>query len=51
MTFVVILVIAAVVTPTPDPVSQLAMAIPMYLLFEIAILIIKRMRIGEETEE
>lgn len=51
MTFVVILVIAAIVTPTPDPVSQLAMAIPMYLLFEVAMLIIKRLRIGEETEQ
>lgn len=39
-----ILVIAALVTPTPDPFSQLAMATPMYLMFEAAILIIKRTR-------
>ena len=45
MTFVIILIIAAVVTPTPDPVSQLAMAIPMYLLFELSIFIIKRLDI------
>lgn len=35
---VVIFIIAAVVTPTPDPVTQSLMAIPLYLLFEIAIL-------------
>ncbi len=37
---VVILVIAAIATPTPDPFSQLAMATPMYLMYEIAVLII-----------
>lgn len=37
---IIILIIAAIVTPTPDPVSQLIMAIPMYLLYETAILII-----------
>ena len=44
---VVILVIAAIATPTPDPFSQLAMATPMYLMYEIAILIIRRRRRGE----
>ncbi len=37
---VAILVVAAVATPTPDPFSQLAMATPMYLMFEIALLVI-----------
>ncbi len=37
---VIILIVAAIVTPTPDPISQLIMAIPMYLLYESAILII-----------
>jgi sec-independent protein translocase protein TatC len=37
---VVILIVAAIVTPTPDPVSQLIMAAPMYLLYEAAILMI-----------
>lgn len=41
---IAILVIAAILTPTPDPVSQLFMAGPMYILFEIAILIIKWMK-------
>lgn len=35
---IVILVIAAVVTPTPDPVTQLMMATPLYVLFELAII-------------
>lgn len=35
---VVIFIIAAVVTPTPDPFTQLMMAIPLYVLFELAIL-------------
>jgi sec-independent protein translocase protein TatC len=39
---VVILVIAAIVTPTPDPMSQIIMATPMYLLFEFALLLMKR---------
>lgn len=35
---VVIFIIAAVVTPTPDPVTQSMMAAPLYILFELAIL-------------
>jgi sec-independent protein translocase protein TatC len=35
---VVIFIIAAIVTPTPDPVTQLMMAIPLYILFELAVL-------------
>jgi sec-independent protein translocase protein TatC len=31
-----ILVIAAVVTPSPDPVNQLMVAIPLYILYEIS---------------
>lgn len=41
---IAILIVAAVITPTPDPLSQLAMAVPMYLMFEAAIIIIKRMK-------
>lgn len=39
---VVILIIAAVVTPTPDPFTQLMFATPLYILFEIAILVSAR---------
>lgn len=35
---VVIFIIAAVVTPTPDPVTQCLFAAPLYLLYEIAII-------------
>lgn len=34
---IVIFIIAAVVTPTPDPITQTMFAIPLYVLFEIAI--------------
>ena len=34
---VVLLIVAAIVTPTPDPVNQLMMAAPLYLLYEISI--------------
>jgi sec-independent protein translocase protein TatC len=36
---VVIVIIAAVVTPTPDPFNCLLLAIPLYILFEISILV------------
>ena len=35
---VVIFIIAAIITPTPDPFTQTMFAIPLYLLYEIAIL-------------
>jgi sec-independent protein translocase protein TatC len=34
-----IFIIAAIITPTPDPVTQCMFAAPLYLLFEIAILV------------
>lgn len=37
---VVVLTVSAILTP-PDPISQIAMAIPVYLMYEGAILIIK----------
>ncbi len=35
---VVIFIIAAIVTPTPDPITQTLFALPLYILFEIAII-------------
>ena len=32
-------VIAAIITPTPDPINQTLVAIPMYLLYEIGVLL------------
>ncbi|MBM4251129.1 MAG: twin-arginine translocase subunit TatC [Deltaproteobacteria bacterium] len=39
-----ILTAAAVIAPSPDPMSQVALAIPMYLMFEAALLVIGRMK-------
>jgi sec-independent protein translocase protein TatC len=36
---VVIVIVAAVITPSGDPISMLALAIPMYLFFELSIVI------------
>ena len=38
---VVILIIAAVVTPTPDMVTQTLLALPMFLLYEVSIFVSK----------
>ncbi|HEY6950844.1 MAG TPA: twin-arginine translocase subunit TatC [Bacteroidota bacterium] len=38
---IVILFIAAIVTPTPDPVTQLILALPMMVLYEVSILVCK----------
>lgn len=39
---VVILIVAAVITPTGDPVTLSLVAIPIYLLYEVSILIVRR---------
>lgn len=36
---VVVLIVAAVITPTPDPVNMMLVAIPIYLLYEIGIIV------------
>jgi sec-independent protein translocase protein TatC len=36
---VVILIIAAVVTPTPDMVTQTLLALPMFVLYEVSIFV------------
>lgn len=51
--FVIILVLAAIITPSPDWTSQAIVAIPLLLLMEISILIasrIERQKIKEEKE-
>ena len=42
---VVILILAAILTPTPDPVSQMIFASPLFILYELSIFIAK---IGEK---
>ena len=34
-----ILIVAAVITPTPDPFNQLLLAVPLYVLYEVSILV------------
>ena len=36
---IVILIVAAVITPSPDVTSQLLVAFPLYLLYEISIFV------------
>ena len=50
---IVILVVAAIITP-PDPLSQTIISIPLYLLFEISILIssrVEKQKLREEEAE
>ena len=37
--FLVICIVAAVITPTPDPVNMMVIALPLYVLYEIGILL------------
>ena len=46
---VVLLIVAAIVTPTPDPVNQLMMAGPLYVLYEISI-IVSRFAVKQRNE-
>jgi len=54
---IVILIVSAIITPTPDPVNQLLLAVPLYGLYEISILVsaaAQRQRdeaIGEMTNQ
>jgi len=36
---IVILIVAAIITPSPDVTSQMIVAVPMYLLYEISIFV------------
>jgi sec-independent protein translocase protein TatC len=49
--FVVILILAAVITPSPDWTSQVIVSIPLLLLYEISIVICKRIDKQKEKEE
>jgi sec-independent protein translocase protein TatC len=45
--FVIILTLAAIITPTTDPFTLMAVAVPLYLLYEVSIWVCKR---NEEIE-
>lgn len=51
---VIILIVGAIVTPTADPLSQSLISVPLYLLYEISIIIsmsVMRRKEKEEAEE
>jgi sec-independent protein translocase protein TatC len=48
---VIILILGAIVTPSADPLSQSLISIPLYLLYEISILISARVLKNKEREE
>ena len=47
---IVILIVAGILTP-PDPISQILLGVPMYLLYEISILISASVRKKMEEED
>ena len=47
---VIIIVVAGVITP-PDVISQMTVAVPLYLLFEISIVLTRRIEKREQEEE
>ena len=48
---VAILILAAVITPTPDPVTQLMVAIPLYILYEISVVISRATSKGDSKHD
>jgi sec-independent protein translocase protein TatC len=51
---IIILIVGAIVTPTADPLSQSLISIPLYLLYEISIIIsagVVRTKLREEAED
>lgn len=49
--YVIILIVAAVITPSPDWTSQTIVAVPLILLYEISILISKRVDVQKAKAE
>lgn len=48
--YVAILVIAAAITPSPDIFSQIMVAIPLFILFEISVLVVARVQRIQKIE-
>ena len=48
---IIIMIVAAVITPGPDVISQMTVAIPLLLLYEISILLTKRIEKERAKEE
>lgn len=48
---VVILIVAAIITPSPDMISQVLVAIPLYALYEVSIIVAQRVEKRQLKEE
>ena len=48
---VIIFIIAAIITPGPDVISQLAVAMPLLLLYEISIILTRRVEKQRAEED
>lgn len=48
---IIILVVAAIITPGPDVISQMTVAVPLFLLYEISILLTRRIEKRQEAED
>jgi sec-independent protein translocase protein TatC len=48
---VVILIVAAIITPSPDMISQVLVAIPLYVLYEVSIIVAQRVEKRQLKEE
>ena len=49
--YVIILVVAAIITPSPDWTSQVIVAFPLFILYEISIILVLRVDKQSEKEE
>lgn len=48
---IIILIVAAIVTPTPDIISMLTVSFPLFLLYELSILVSARVERGKKKQE
>jgi sec-independent protein translocase protein TatC len=49
--YIIILVLAAVITPSPDWISQMIVALPLLILFEVSIVLVKKIDIEKIEAE
>ncbi|MHB9055475.1 MAG: twin-arginine translocase subunit TatC [Paludibacteraceae bacterium] len=49
--FVTVLIVAAVITPTTDPFTMMVVALPIYLLYELSIIVAKNKQISENNDD
>lgn len=47
----VIVILAGVLTPGPDPISQIMMAVPVYVLFEVSVIVAKFAKPRQKKDE